>query len=459
MILLVAAIPIVLIPILVTQSANDPDDIAPPMGSEFHVPATHTEDDLYTQRVCPTLTSLPPRATNERIVSNEVFSQSAPIPDERGLNSLIWGWGQFIDHDIVLSQTDTDAPPTTLQMVPYERNITLVRVIKRENNETLNTITGAIDASTVYGDYKNPDKITGLRIVGNCRMVMGPNGTPKYDGTTFECGDERCAEHALLSSLHALLLREHNRWCDELDRTTIGWTQEQKFWQARALTIAVIQKITYDEWLPALFGTQAYRLYQQNTAKGTSTRIATEFAASAYRFGHSMVANTLGELPLVSLFFNASKTIHLGLDSIFERALHQHAEKADSKAVDGLRNILFGMEDLVTRNLYRAREIGLPTYQDMCQCYGTTPISTSYVDPIVGLLLEPHPQGSSIGTTVAVILAEQFNRLRRNDPDFYFDQPHLFSINQRTIIYGTTLKKLIERNTHLRNIKQNAFYL
>ena len=117
------------------------------------------------------------------------------------------------------------------------------------------------------------------------------------------------------------------------------------------------------------------------------------------------------------------------------------------------------MEDLETRKLYRAREIGVPTYQDMCQCYGTTPVTSSYVDPIVGLLAEPHPLGSSIGTTVATILAEQFNRLRRNDPDFFLDQLHLFSANQRYAIHTSSLKKLIERNTPLRNIKQNAFYL
>ena len=451
----------VVIPVVIVETAQSTVP-TPPNGTEFSIPGRSLEignDDLFTQRVCSSSNQLKPRATNERLISNEIFAQSDPIPDSRGLNALVWGWGQFIDHDIILSQIDESLQSDTLELVPNGRNVTLKRVVKRENGETRNLLSAAVDGTTVYGDYKNPQKIATLRAENGtlCKLGTSAGNNLPLNGNMFVCGDERCTEHVLLSSLHTILLREHNRWCDTLEST--DWTEEQKFWQARALTVAIIQKITFEEWLPALFGSQTYLLSQDN-AKGDYTRISTEFGASAFRFGHSMVANTLGELPLVSLFFNAQRTIELGVDGILERAVAQHAETVDSKVVDGLRDILFGSEDLIVRNLYRGREIGLPSYEDMCTCFETCDANTSGgTDPIVGLLQEEIVSGSSLPKTLAAILAEQFNRLRKEDPHYYTKNLEYFAISQLYEIGTTTMSRLIKRNTNLKYIKENVFFL
>ena len=39
-----------------------------------------------------------------REISNEVFSQAESKPNEQGFSDYMWIWGQFLDHDITLSQ-------------------------------------------------------------------------------------------------------------------------------------------------------------------------------------------------------------------------------------------------------------------------------------------------------------------------------------------------------------------
>lgn len=467
---------VVVVPIVVNQPDGPAPPSVPPMGNELAIPAGALAlgvNDSYTQRVCPQIGApLAGRATDERTISNAIFSQSEPIPDPRGLNSFAWAFGQFIDHDIVLSVEDDELIGDSIEMLPTEGVFLNLKRVQRRTGphgiETLNKLSCSIDGSTVYGDYKNPEKLPKLRVNTSgtlqCHMILGPNDTPKYEGGTFHCGDERCAEHVLLSSLHALFLREHNRWCDHLDATQEEWTEEQKFWKARSLTVAVIQHITYSEWLPALFGSQQYLInVVDGVEKGQYTRIATEFGAVAYRFGHSMVADKLGELELRNLFFVPSQTISLGVSSILSRALDQHSETADNKVVDGLRNFLFMTnnmtvsEDLEVRNIYRAREIEMISYQDLCACYGTTP-TNSNTDPMVGLLSEPLVEGSSLPRTLAVIIAEQFRRLRNNDENFY--TRNQLSTNELYMVTRSKLSDVIIRNTELtqEQVQHNAFY-
>jgi len=56
------------------------------------------------------------------------------------------------------------------------------------------------------------------------------------------------------------------------------------------------------------------------------------------------------------------------------------ANEVDGKLSDALRNFLFGRdmgEDLAGRNIFRGRELGIPTYGGLAKCYGLEP------DPVV----------------------------------------------------------------------------
>lgn len=187
-------------------------------------------------------------ATNERLISNANFDQGAnDVPDPRGLSAMIPFWGQFIDHDIVLSQSDPLLGAFSIQMVPYNAFINTTR-----NAFQLNTTTGCrqavtlntpmIDASTIYGDFYNPLIASALR--GNrCQINMSAGNLLPLNPVLsheFLSGDPRNSEHSVLTSLHTLWTREHNRLCVDLHTRFPSWTEDQRFWKARQIVIAKI---------------------------------------------------------------------------------------------------------------------------------------------------------------------------------------------------------------------------
>ena len=179
----------------------------------------NTPEHTYLQSVCTCTGNTNVPASDERTISNMYLAQSEPIPDERNLNLLAVIWGQLIDHETVLTETDTMLPTDIITMNPFDDvNLTLTRVQRRQNQQHMclephNFLTGAIDGSAIYGDLKSPTKINELRVPASCYLVEGPNGLVKYQGGQFICGDKRCGEHPTLTILHSLLVREHNRWC------------------------------------------------------------------------------------------------------------------------------------------------------------------------------------------------------------------------------------------------------
>lgn len=67
-------------------------------------PAVYNNDDGCS------LNDLNGTRPNPREVSNCVFDQPAPIPNSRNLSNMFWLWGQFIDHDITLTHTNSNDP-------------------------------------------------------------------------------------------------------------------------------------------------------------------------------------------------------------------------------------------------------------------------------------------------------------------------------------------------------------
>ena len=66
------------------------------------------------------------------------------------------------------------------------------------------------------------------------------------------------SENVALSSMHTILTREHNRIVDELAADSPGLTDDQLFDLARAQVEAIVQAITYNEFLPILVGDNAF---------------------------------------------------------------------------------------------------------------------------------------------------------------------------------------------------------
>ena len=66
----------------------------------------------------------------------------------------------------------------------------------------------------------------------------------------FLGGDERANENVLLSSVHSLFLREHNRLVEQLEQQNPEWDGDTLYQEARRIVEAEMQAITYNEFLP-----------------------------------------------------------------------------------------------------------------------------------------------------------------------------------------------------------------
>ena len=115
-------------------------------------------------------------------------------------------------------------------------------------------------------------------------------------------GDARTNQIMGLTSLHTILLRQHNLIADALCAMNPHWSDERLFQESRKIVGALMQHITYNEFLPVLLGRptmQAYGLLPQTTDYTTSydpnvnPSITNEFSTAAYRMGHSLIQGNI----------------------------------------------------------------------------------------------------------------------------------------------------------------------
>lgn len=64
----------------------------------------------------------------------------------------------------------------------------------------------------------------------------------------------RVNEQTGLTVIHMLFLREHNRIARKLGSLNPGWNDEIIYQETRRILAAVVQHITYNEWMPLILG-------------------------------------------------------------------------------------------------------------------------------------------------------------------------------------------------------------
>lgn len=449
-----------------------------------------------------------PNGPNARNVSN-VLCKGAAVPNSAGLSNMFWAFMQFIDHTIDLTPTQSgDGAEKLYITVPSNddyyvagRVITMTRskyVLQNGVRRALNDIGSFLDGTNLYGNSDQRCRQlraldgTGKMLVSmaNNGEVLLPRNTVSLDmanaGSSaltdlFAAGDVRANENWLLTALHTLFLREHNRRCDELVTQHPAWAgqEEMIFQHARRCTVGIMANIWFNEALPLLLGRSlpAYRGYMP----GVNPDIALEFSTAGYRVGHTMIPDTLqvgtsaaNTVTLVEAFFNPELSQTRGVDAVLQGAALSVMREVDGIVDDALRSQLFGppsgtqLMDLAALNIQRGRELGLAGYQAIRRAYGlpsvtwdTMPVSAAArtklqslystpadIDPWLMCILEDHLPGAQVGPLASTIITDQAVRMRNGDR-FYFENDPALSAADRANIRATKMADVLNRNTAL----------
>jgi hypothetical protein len=555
-------------------------------------PVANGGDGLNT----PSMTyGAPTFVAGPRLVSNIVDNQAAVLfgapstdintVDQNGLSDFGYTFGQFMDHDMDLTPTQSQPPPAGANTnkdgvngfpIPVDpvnttdplgtSELAFTRSVFDPTTgitgprQQINAVTSYLDLSQVYGSTQFVSDA--LRTFSLGLLKTSPGNLLPYDSlayftqpqidalnmandsgavTTdqlFAAGDVRANENVELTALQTLFVRNHNRIATQLHQLHSTWTDQQLFQEARKINIAEYQNIIYTQYLPDLLGPTAMPAYTGYNSN-VDPSIANEFSTVAFRFGHSMLNNNVARdnnngsaigsttLQLAQDFFdpnliNPSGAIDpvSGLSSTDIGALlkgdaDNTAQAMDVMAVSDIRNLLFdngppgtpGGDDLIARDIWRADDNGIGTYNQVRVAFGLAPItdtniletdptdgfqfvshgfeqitsnvhiqrllSDAYtgatrgtflangkfagdINPFIAGLAEDHVPGSDMGPLFTKILVNQFMRLKTGDQFFYLNES--WNLQELAIgAQGLTLGQIIKANTNVTNLQLDVF--
>jgi Ca2+-binding RTX toxin-like protein len=225
-------------------------------------------------------------------------------------------------------------------------------------------------------------------------------------GAHFVAGDGRANENIGLTAIHQVFHSEHNRLVghvkDVLTADTSatgvaalaewksesgvdGWSGERLFQAARFVTEMEYQHLVFEEFGRKMQpGINPFNVFTQSDT-AINPAITAEFAHAVYRFGHSMLTDTVArtnndgsqnDIPLLNAFLNPPSFYDNGnggqlspedaAGSVAMGMTDQIANELDEFVTEALRNNLLGLPlDLATLNLARAREAGVPSLNNV----------------------------------------------------------------------------------------------
>ncbi len=207
----------------------------------------------------------------------------------------------------------------------------------------------------------------------------------------FVAGDGRINENIGLSAIHQVFHAEHNRLAVDIDGIIAAdpalralwdpavpeaddWSHGERLFQAaRFVAEMEYQHLAFEE-----FARKVQPMVNVFSGYDTSIdpAISAEFAHAVYRFGHSMLNETVArrtptggnrDIPLLEAFLNPPAYAAGGLTpeqatgDILRGMTDQVGNEIDEFVTAALRSNLLGLPlDLATLNIARAREAGVP---------------------------------------------------------------------------------------------------
>ena len=465
-----------------------------------------------------------------RTISQAIFKNLPHL--SRALTHIFMLWGQFVDHDLDLfaefeeakceeikncyfNETSQFCYPITVpqhdptfgllgsnrgQCLPLTRS---VGVCMRPHNSSyeiarqqINQLTHYQDASNVYGSTQ--EVADSLRLFSDGLLKQGgrtdslkgnlPVGPNVSDSGApfFVAGDVRANEHVALTIMHTIWLREHNRIVRQLAELNPCWDDERLYQEGRKIVGALMQVITYKEFLPLLLGNDGFNTFigpYSGYNNSVEASIPNAFATAAFRFGHTLIRPSfarldneykplsIGQLGLRESFFNPLQYyISGGTDPILRGLLEEKSREVNEFVNRVLTTQLFASSndslghDLAARNIQRGREHAIPSYREFQKfCFDMFNVSSEFassstkrrlqdlygpegfktgIDLWVGGLAEKKMKRSNLGPTFACIIGKTFADLRDGDR-FYYENPGVLTEDQRNSISNVKLSKVI----------------
>ncbi|KAA1418167.1 peroxidase [Mumia zhuanghuii] len=404
----------------------------------------------------------------------------------------------------------------------------------------LNEVTHWWDASQIYGsDWESQHS---LRAHTGGRLIVNDDGSLPLDPET---GTERSGFvrnwWVGLAMLHTLFAREHNAIADTLARSYPDWDDEALFQTARLVNAALIARIHTLEWTPAILPNEALLSGMEANWFGLVTSLlggerkqALEDVPIASRELGGIVGNAPGDAPtyglseefvsiyrLHSLLPDRIRLVDAAGDELasvpFQRTRHaaspallaEHGFEALARTLgeqsacalvnnnypDSLRAITVPgapVADIGAIDLYRDRERGVPSYNQLRRELGLEPVPSfdaltddrdcvatlrevygtdadghdniDDMDLLVGTLSEGHrPTGFGFGETLFQIFILNASLRLLGDRFYTTDfREEIYTPEGIAWVDGTTMKDVLLRHypdlaqTGLANVS-NAF--
>jgi hypothetical protein len=304
-------------------------------------------------------------------------------------------YGRFIpDPDTGYAQVVTDADPLTLESgtpaAPVDGSTAV-----RTGHAFLDDI--AHHAAPVGDHDRNPSSPPQALAADDDPGTSDDGLAATYDdellAAHFITGDGRGNENIGLTAVHHVFHAEHNLRVDDVKQLVLeqepafvdewqladgAWDGERLFQAARFITEMEYQHLVFEEF--------ARKVQPQvNLFAGYQTEIdpaiVAEFAHTVYRFGHSMLtetvarrttAGTTNDIGLIEAFLNplafnddgngGRLSPEAAAGSIARGMTSQVGNEIDEFVTGALRNNLVGLPlDLATINIARGREAGVPS--------------------------------------------------------------------------------------------------
>ncbi|WP_223462319.1 peroxidase family protein [Pseudomonas sp. A-R-26] len=252
------------------------------------------------------------------------------------------------------------------------------------------------------------DSQTGAPLTADADLVAGgPLAAGFYDNELLDAhyiaGDGRVNENIGLTTVHSIFHSEHNRLVQQTkdtilastaagdltflnqwlltpvtavpaDLTTLNWNGERLFQAAKFGTEMQYQHLVFEEFARTIQPQVDAFLDFDDTINPS---IVAEFAHTVFRFGHSMLTETIdrldpnfvsSEIGLIQAFLNplafatSGPTPEQAAGAIVRGLTRQVGNEIDEFVTEAVRNNLLGLPlDLPALNIARGRDAGIPS--------------------------------------------------------------------------------------------------